>query len=217
MSTHLYCVLNFTVKNKILNVSTLHLIKSVRFRKPRWVPIAKSKEFYVRKPTPIDPVEYDMLNTRYNLYRAEVLSIRQFLKQQLSESAVNLKAQQKSDDAADVAWMAEQVKSWNKLVAVNREARQVKEMQKEEKRIAEFMAKKEENRLKVAKKAEILLLKNKEISSNFITDITKDKLDEEIERLLDSRSDYNFAITKTGQILKGEYPDTTVTQDSTKS
>lgn len=50
-----------------------------------------------------------------------VFFCRQFLRQQLSESAVNLKAQQKSDDAADITWMAEQVKTWNKLVAVNRQ------------------------------------------------------------------------------------------------
>lgn len=36
--------------------------------------------------------------------------------------------------------------------------------------------------------------------------IGAEKLEEEIEKLLDSRSDYNFAITKTGDILPGEYP-----------
>jgi hypothetical protein len=29
----------------------------IRWRKPRWLPRAPTKEFYVREPTPIDPVE----------------------------------------------------------------------------------------------------------------------------------------------------------------
>lgn len=52
------------------------LVHSLRFRKPRWVPLAKSKEFYVRKPTPIVPEEYEELKVRYRVYRAEVDSLR---------------------------------------------------------------------------------------------------------------------------------------------
>lgn len=80
MTSTLRILIKTSVKEGILANSSILLhspnIQSVRFRKPRWVPLAKSKEFYVRKPTPIVKEEYDELKIRYRLYRSEVESIR---------------------------------------------------------------------------------------------------------------------------------------------
>jgi hypothetical protein len=48
----------------------------IRWRKPRWLPRAPTKEFYVREPTPIDPVEHAELLWRYKEYRHTVDAIR---------------------------------------------------------------------------------------------------------------------------------------------
>ena len=48
----------------------------VRHRKSRWDPKAKSKEFYVRKPTEIDPEEYEELIPRYRIYRTYMKSLK---------------------------------------------------------------------------------------------------------------------------------------------
>ncbi|KAH9503238.1 hypothetical protein Btru_068520 [Bulinus truncatus] len=188
------------------NVSKTNFI-SVRFRKPKWVPIAKSKEFYVRKPTPIDPEENAMLSVRYSQYRAEVKSIRQFLQNQMLNKEKNLSAQQVTDDASDLQWMEQQVLEWNKSVAESRTARLAEEVRQEEERILQLELAREEKKLQDRIEAEKKLQKNIAVSSELISNITQDKLDAAIETMLDSRSDYNFAITKSGEILKGEFPE----------
>ncbi|KAK0070072.1 28S ribosomal protein S26 mitochondrial [Biomphalaria pfeifferi] len=198
------------LRSQIQNILVYKFLKvnsvPVRYRKPKWVPLAKSKEFYVRKPTPIDPEEYSMLNFCYSQYRAEVKSIRQFLHEQLLNKQENLSVQQVSDDAHDLMSMEEQVLEWNKKVAVTRNARLAEEMKLEEERIKQIEKERAERKLQKKIEAEKKLKKNIAMSSEFITSITADKLDAEIEKLLDSRSDYNFAITKSGDILKGEFP-----------
>ena len=60
------------------SASVFPCIISVRFRKPRWIPRAPSKEFYVppEKPYKLTPVEEDKLRRSYDLYRNEVAAIR---------------------------------------------------------------------------------------------------------------------------------------------
>ncbi|CAL1543693.1 unnamed protein product [Lymnaea stagnalis] len=207
MASYFNKILSFSLRGKFLKGAYDPVVQCVRFRKPIHLPIAKSKEFYVRKPTPIVPEEYDMLNARYIEYRAGVESVRRFLKQKMSEKDVNLTAKQFTDDVNDFLLMEEQVKEWNKYVAIQREARQTEEIRQEEERIQQLINQRAEKRLQDSIDAEKKLKRNKEVSANFITAISRDKLEDEIEKMLDSRSDYNFAITKTGEILKGEYPD----------
>jgi DNA-binding transcriptional MerR regulator len=179
------------------------VVHSVRFRKPRWVPIAKSKEFYVRKPTPIIPEEYSELKHRYRIYRAEVESIRKFLSETFSNKDVGLRKLQMVLDTADLDAMKEQVQDWNKTVSLMRNERQAQEELEQEQRLHLLMQKHAED-LK-SRKAEAMaeLLKSKTACVDFIG---PDQLDEAIEKLLDSHSDYNYAISKSGDILFGEYP-----------
>ncbi|RUS75935.1 hypothetical protein EGW08_016300 [Elysia chlorotica] len=194
-----------SVAHKVLLESSIKqppLVNSVRFRKPRWLPIAKSKEFYVRKPTPVIPEEAEELYLRYSKYRADVESIRLFLKEQLSQKSVNIMEKQEKDDAADLKLMEEQVKEYNNQVAALRQERQNQEVIAEQKRIEEVMQKQQEERLKRTLQAEKKLEKNKAASF-----IQPEDLDQAIEIMLDSRSDYNYAITNSGDVILGEYPD----------
>ena len=52
------------------------LIQTVRWIKPRFKPIAKSKMFRVRKPTPIDPEEHNQLKFLNNVYKTHMRSVR---------------------------------------------------------------------------------------------------------------------------------------------
>ncbi|GFS24284.1 28S ribosomal protein S26, mitochondrial [Elysia marginata] len=183
-------------------VKQVPLVNSVRFRKPRWLPIAKSKEFYVRKPTPIVPEEAEELYLRYSKYRADVASIRLFLKEQLSQKSVNLMEEQEKDDAADLKLMEEQVKEYNNQVASLRQKRQEQEILAEQERIEKAVRKQQDERLQRSLQAEKKLEQNK--AAQFIP---LENLDEAIETMLDSRSDYNYAVTNSGELIPGEYPD----------
>ena len=48
----------------------------VRWRKPRWVPKAKSKIYRVRTPTVFDPEEEEFKNKHLHIYQTELKSVR---------------------------------------------------------------------------------------------------------------------------------------------
>uniref|UniRef100_A0A0B6ZFX9 Small ribosomal subunit protein mS26 n=1 Tax=Arion vulgaris TaxID=1028688 RepID=A0A0B6ZFX9_9EUPU len=209
MSSRIHLPVARSIKEIILLGSSTQrspIVHIVRFRKPWWVPIAKSKEFYVRKPTPIIPEEYDELKHRYRVYRAEVESIRLFLKIQLSENEVRLAQEQVTHDTAELDDMIKHAQEWNTSISVSRNERQETEKLKEEQHLQLLQQKYAENQVSVTAAAKDALLKHQAVSSDFIQ---PDKLEEAIEKMLDSRSDYNYAITKSGSILPGEFPDRT--------
>lgn len=49
---------------------------NVRFRKRRDIRRAPSKLYYVREPTPKEPVEFEMIVNKYRIYKTEVGSIK---------------------------------------------------------------------------------------------------------------------------------------------
>jgi len=172
-------------------------------RKPIGLPVAKSKEFEVRQPTPKDPEETKELEIRYEEYRASVRGIRNFLKQEMSKRVILTTEKQELNIAADLEWMEAETNKWNKKIAESRDARQLEERISEQERISNLMQKQAETRLQRVSEAEKILKKEKEASSSFVT---ADTLDLEIERMLDRRSDYNFAVTLEGEVLAGEEP-----------
>ncbi|XP_005106708.1 28S ribosomal protein S26, mitochondrial [Aplysia californica] len=203
MASSVRAIVGLSFRSSCLSRINVPTVQSVRYRKPRWLPIAASKEFYVRKPTPIDPEEHEELESRYKHYRATVRGIRHYLRQELSKKTVTTKEKQELDEAAEFAWMEEEVKKWNQMLATSREQRQSEEERQEEERLQHVMQQKAEARLQRSLEAEKILQQNKASAVNFVT---TENLEEEIEKMLDSRSDYNYAITKTGDILPGENP-----------
>ncbi|CAG5121645.1 unnamed protein product [Candidula unifasciata] len=208
MASCLRLLVETSLKQQALLVSACTsrtpLVQSVRFRKPPWVPVAKSKEFYVRKPTPVDQEEYEELKARYRFYRSEVDSVRQFLAQDLSARQHNLEDQDLRADEAEVSLMMQHLQEWNTHVAAVRNERQLQEQLDHEQMLKERLANQEKQRMLDAERALAELEEKEAAAASFID---PDKLDEAIEKLIDSRKDYNFAITKSGEKLFGEYPD----------
>ncbi|GFN82412.1 proline synthase co-transcribed bacterial protein [Plakobranchus ocellatus] len=122
--------------------------------------------------------------------------------EQHDKKAVIFEDKQEKDDDADLKLMEEQVMEWNSHVSDLRQKRQDQEVLAEHERIEKVMQKRQEERLQKALEAEKQLAQNK--AANFIQ---PDHLDEAIEVMLDSRSDYNYAVTNSGDIVPGEYPD----------
>ncbi|XP_052102339.1 probable 28S ribosomal protein S26, mitochondrial [Mytilus californianus] len=177
--------------------SILPCLNSVRYRKPRWVPKAASKEFYVREPTPIDPVEYEELKWRYQEYRNTVEAIRMHLAAEIDKKeAVEMSKQ--IDTEAGWERMVKLTEEWNKETAVKREKRQAEEDLIELEKQQQIEKEKEEEMMRMLTEAEQRLEFEKKQ-----TFITMENLDEEIEKILDVRMDYEYSIDRSGNVLKG--------------
>lgn len=186
-------------------------------RKPWWKPVAKSKEFVVREPVEQDPEEHAELKKRYEHYRASVRGIRSFLHKQQAKKVFVTEAKIEENTAADFIWMESEVEKWNQMVAQSRNEKQAKTEQDILNDIKEKRRQLEEKRLSEAIKAEEILEKRKLELQHFIT---PENLDQEIEKLLDSRTDYNYAVTLQGDVYPGEegaIPDKTSPQAEEKT
>jgi len=172
-------------------------------RRPLFLGPSKSKMWYVPEKKEPNLEEDEFMEGRFENYRAAMRGIRHFLRKEFNEREVITFDKQEEQDAQDLIWMADEVNKWNAEIANKRMQRQLAEQKKEEDRIQSLMEKQTEERLQKAMEAEQLLMKEKEASVNFIT---TENLDMEIEKMLDSRSDYNFAVTLEGEVLAGENP-----------
>ncbi|KAK3590100.1 hypothetical protein CHS0354_041146 [Potamilus streckersoni] len=197
-----------------LGVGKTGLIQCVRWRKPRWLPKAPSKIFKVRKPTPIDPEEDAMLKKHFHHYRTVVRAIRSFLLKEdiakMSKEAITVEEKQQLAQQ-EWEWVIAENYKWNKTIAVVREARQrIEEAQRKD--LQERIVKRdEEERLKVLIEAEQEVLREKEAAATFIT---PENLDIEIEKVLNTRTDYEFAITENGFRVETETELEKVSQNS---
>ncbi|XP_041370474.1 probable 28S ribosomal protein S26, mitochondrial [Gigantopelta aegis] len=175
----------------------------IRWRKPRWVPKAKSKIFYVRKPTPIDPEENSELKLRYAHYRTHVRAIRHYLSvsmlERTQQKMVDDDVEQREHD--DIAWMIAENNTWNEQSAKFREERLVGETMKKQLKLQLKADREMAQKLNMIEKAQKQLQKEIEAAESHIS---LDNLDLEIEKLLNQRKDYNFAIDTRGKIISNE-------------
>ncbi|XP_076467411.1 small ribosomal subunit protein mS26-like [Babylonia areolata] len=174
------------------------LVNIVRGIKPRWLPKSKSKIFYVRTPTPIDPEENEETRTAYFHYRTQIRAVRKFLlDQHLAKVNVMLEksAAEDRDHAAELQLMEELNNQWNSRVAPLREAAWLEEKEKQDGQTRRWMERDQRRKAKRLEKAEEKLERDLKETDTFIT---LDNLDTEIEKLLNLRQDYNFAIDKQG-------------------
>uniref|UniRef100_A0A3B3Q7G9 Small ribosomal subunit protein mS26 n=1 Tax=Paramormyrops kingsleyae TaxID=1676925 RepID=A0A3B3Q7G9_9TELE len=180
------------------------LIETVRGRKSRNDPKAKSKQDRVKVPPPIDPVEMVVLKERYTQYQMIMRALRVEFKEQIMrrryEEEVGSRAEERTKHEAEEhrALMA-----WND--AENLRLRQLREIrvQKEVEELAmkreEAIGLQEEKRRKILKEKEQEILQLQEDVKTFIT---LENLDQRIEEALDNPKNYNFAIDKEGRIVK---------------
>ncbi|ESO93137.1 hypothetical protein LOTGIDRAFT_232861 [Lottia gigantea] len=175
---------------------------SVRWRKPRWIPKTQSKLFYVRKPTPRDEEENKMLMQKYANYRTQMKAIRSYFTKFVQEEKQARKEYDKSvgieQELAEVRLSIEVNAQWNQESANIREARELAEAQKSAKiKAIKDQKQKEKDEEQIAE-LQSRIDNNIKFSEKFIT---QENMDEEIEKVLDSRKDFNFPINRKGQRL----------------
>ncbi|XP_047511309.1 probable 28S ribosomal protein S26, mitochondrial [Pieris napi] len=184
-------------------------------RKPRWLPVAKSKIYRIPKRPEISVDERLELRRINNAYNTQMRAIRRFyvedwIREKSSlESATSEMSQRLEADE----WLKceELNDKWNKQIASDREERRKKELEAME----EFSLLRMEAKDKALKeridRASEKIKKEKELSTTFVT---RENLEETIENVLANPIDYNFAIDLKGNICEGR--DTQIEYDDKK-
>lgn len=203
------------VANRVANVSRLlrpttkinsltqadTQIRSIRMRKPPWVPKAKSKMFRVPELKQVDQAERDYMVNIWHEYKAQMRSIYQLFK---TESKFSDKASLKAQEEKRIRLEKEK-----HLIELNDALnKQLLEQQlrdesltlEEKKRHAESEF---NNKLKLeqayVKAADERVKKLKEKAKHFID---PNNLEQEIEKALNQKCDYNFSVDTSGRIYR---------------
>ncbi|CAB4061310.1 MRPS26 [Lepeophtheirus salmonis] len=172
--------------------------------KPRWIPVAPSKEFILPPQDRSSQEEKDQYDHLWDKYRDHYSAVSQFLwEEHLKNSAVGEAAKLKE---------SHELEEQNRLIMEN---------EAENARIAALRKIRLENEACLKEeqiKAEVLIQEAKEVdrikkADQFITQqaeefkdrVTLDNLVLKIEKALDSPVDYEYAIDKEGHIYKGRY------------
>lgn len=185
---------------QLLNgISTkLQNFQSIRFRKPRWMPRAKSKMFKV-PPRPVIPIEDTLeLQRLHNNYRCQVKSIRKYLElhwKEKTEETIDYDAQ-KQQFEEDLKTSLLLNEKWSELLRPLRESF----FENELKAKLDFEIKKMEDK-KAQQQAALVKVEDivrvvKIDSKNFIT---PENIDVNIDKLLENETNFNYALN-----LKGE-------------
>ncbi|KAK8748588.1 hypothetical protein OTU49_015873 [Cherax quadricarinatus] len=180
---------------------TLTGSQTVRWIKPRWVPVAKSKMFRIpeRKPLPLE--EEVELRCLYNNYYMAMRAIRRHLcEERLRVSDTSELAIKAEEEQAEHDQLMEHNSQENLRVAALREARIKKEFEAD---LARVTASKEKL-AKDAEKAEEEALRIINETQEFVkTFIKREDFEKAIETALANPVDYNFAIDQQGNIFRG--------------
>ncbi|XP_051504819.1 28S ribosomal protein S26, mitochondrial-like [Myxocyprinus asiaticus] len=180
------------------------IVETVRGRKSRTDPKAKSKLGRIKTPPPVDPVEMVVLKERFTEYDLIVRALRLEFKEEMLrkryEDEVGSLAEERAKQEAEehrslMAWNDGENLKLRKIreQRVQKEAEVMKLKRREEALLGQQEL---ENYIK-EKEKEILQLQ--EEAKNFIT---LDSLDQRIEEALDNPKNYNFAIDKEGHVVK---------------
>lgn len=169
-------------------------------RKPRWVPVAKSKMFRIPKRPVITEEERVELLRINNNYKTQMRAIRKFYRDELVKelSSSNNRASEESLRVEREDWerCLKLNEEWNANISVEREKRRAEQLHKmEQYALARMEAKDLELEQRIAK-ASAEIRKQKELSSTFITPET---IDAAIDEAIANPVDYNYAIDLKGQ------------------
>ncbi|CAK1594169.1 unnamed protein product [Parnassius mnemosyne] len=173
-------------------------------RKPRWLPVAKSKIYRIPKRPVVSEEERIELLRINNNYKTQMRAIRRFYHEEMikERSTLESASSEMSQRLEAEEWerCVQLNDKWNAQVAAEREERRKKEFEKmEEYALARIEAKDKELKEKIAQASE-RIRRQKELSTTFITPET---LDEAIDHALANPTDYNFAIDLEGQQYLG--------------
>ncbi|XP_026463513.1 probable 28S ribosomal protein S26, mitochondrial [Ctenocephalides felis] len=189
--------LSLNINNCLINY------QCVRWRrKPRWLPVAKSKMFKVPERPNVPLEEKLELQRLHNNYHTQVRAIRKYLiaevgRESIGENRFHMTPEEELEDFAQCMKINDE---WNKKVAEIRNKRLENEALKKKQLINEDIEQKNALKLQRLMEVEEKVLKLKEESKTFIT---KHNIDAAIEAALTQVVDYNFSIDTKGNINKG--------------
>ncbi|XP_056151203.1 28S ribosomal protein S26, mitochondrial [Lampris incognitus] len=180
------------------------LLETVRGRKSRTDPKAKSKEGRIKVPPPVDPVEMVVINERF----AEYKLIMRALRLEFKEGMLRKRYEQETGSMAEERARQEAeehraLMAWNQTENLRmlqvRQLRIQREMEEAQAKKKEEIERKEQAFQEFIKEKEKEILELQEESKHFIT---MENLDQRIEEALDNPKNYNFAIDKEGRVVK---------------
>ncbi|XP_039432092.1 probable 28S ribosomal protein S26, mitochondrial [Culex pipiens pallens] len=181
---------------------TLLQYTAVRFRrKPRWLGTAKSKLFRVPERRQQIEEERVELMRLHNNYHTQMKAVRRFLIDEVEAFKLVSRAGMviQTPEEAEAEWEEVQRinEEWNKSVAEVREKRLDEEREQRKTFILERLVAKEARDQERQERVEARVRAEKEQGKTFIT---RDNIDQAIERALVQPTSYNFAIDSNGNL-----------------
>ncbi|EDW19072.1 probable 28S ribosomal protein S26, mitochondrial [Drosophila mojavensis] len=173
-------------------------------RKPRWLPVAKSKLFRVPERKKQSEEERTELMRLHNHYKTQLRSVRQYLREEVVRQQETSTADHivltPEQEEAEFQRCVEVNNAWNAKIAKEREVRLAKEREEKvayvQERLEAGKLREEERRERANERVRYEIEQSK-------TFITRENLDEAIETALANPVDHNFAIDLAGNMIKG--------------
>lgn len=182
------------------------VLQLVRWRrKPRWLPMAKSKLFRVPERPSQDPMERTELMRLHAHYKTQLRAVRGFLMtdtnaREATSTADHLIISPEQMEA-EFQQCAEINNKWNAEISLIRNSRLQLERDDQHQQIQQRLMAKDERIATRRTAAEELVRIEKERSKALIT---ADNIDEAIEKALADTVDFNFAIDLGGKIYRSD-------------
>ncbi|KAM9477306.1 small ribosomal subunit protein mS26 [Clarias gariepinus] len=180
------------------------VLESVRGRKSRTDPKAKSKAGRIKTPPPVDPVEMVVLKERYTEYNLIMRALRlqfkeEMLRKRYEEETGSLAEERAKQEAEEHRSLMDWNDAENLRLRKIRELRVQTETEASKQRREEAAILRQQEFENYIKEKEREILQLQEEAKNFIT---LENLDQRIEEALDNPKNYNFAINKEGQVAR---------------
>lgn len=182
------------------------LLQLVRWRrKPRWLPVAKSKLFRVPERKVQDPMERSELMRLHANYKTQLRAVRGYLMTESAEREATSTADHliisPEEMEEDFRQCSEMNDKWNAEISLIRNKRLQLERDAEKELILQRLDALGERREQRKTSAEELVRLEKERSKTLIT---PENIDQAIEQALAETVDYNFAIDLSGKIYRSD-------------
>ncbi|KAL7732947.1 hypothetical protein ACLKA6_002761 [Drosophila palustris] len=173
-------------------------------RKPRWLPVAKSKVFRVPERKKQTDEERTELMRLHNQYKTQLRSVRQYLREEVIHNQETSTADHivltPEQEEAEFQHCMDVNAAWNAKIASERDARLAKER---EEKVAYVQERLDAGKLRDEERRERVNERIRQEIEASKTFVTRDNLDEAIETALANPVDHNFAIDGAGNLYKG--------------
>ncbi|XP_013191027.2 small ribosomal subunit protein mS26 [Amyelois transitella] len=173
-------------------------------RKPRWLPVAKSKIYRIPKRPQVSEEERLELLRINNNYKTQMRAVRRFFHEEMikEKSSKESASSEMSQNLEAEEWKRCVVinDTWNAQVALEREERRKKELATMEETVLLRMEKVDQEMKERKAKASEKIRKQMELAKTFITPET---LEAAIDHALANPVDYNYAIDLKGHRFMG--------------